>query len=151
MRAAAQLCVKAVAALRARALAGATPGRGITVEDILKRLAALAAISLAAFGAAALPAMTALAQTPTSKVEADAKLKAAVANPARADARKVRDAHRHPAETLAFFGIKPNMTVIEIAPGSGYYAEILAPYLSQGGGKYIATGSPIASTSRRSS
>jgi hypothetical protein len=57
-----------------------------------------------------------------------------------ADAHKVRDTHRHPAETLAFFGIKPNMTVIEISPGSGYYAEILSPYLKSGGGKYIATG-----------
>jgi predicted methyltransferase len=48
---------------------------------------------------------------------------------------------------LVFFGIKPDMTVIEIAPGSGYYAEILSPYLKAGGGKYIATGNPIAALS----
>jgi hypothetical protein len=78
--------------------------------------------------------------------QADA-LKTAVANKDRAEAHKVRDAHRHPAETLAFFGIKPNMTVIEIAPGSGYYAEILSPYLKSGGGRYIETGSAMASLS----
>jgi predicted methyltransferase len=74
----------------------------------------------------------------------DAALTAAISNAARADAHKVRDIHRHPAETLAFFGVKPNMTVVEIAPGSGFYTEILAPYLSAGGGKYIATGNQVA-------
>ena len=77
----------------------------------------------------------------------DAALKTAIANPARAEAHKVRDGHRHPAETLAFFGIKPNMTVVEIAPGSGFYTEILSPYLAQGGGKYIATGNAMAQLS----
>ncbi len=49
-----------------------------------------------------------------------------------------RDAHRHPAETLAFFGINPNSTVVEILPGSrAYYMEILAPWL-RGQGRYIA-------------
>jgi predicted methyltransferase len=50
-----------------------------------------------------------------------------------------RDSHRHPAETLAFFGIRPNMTVVEIWPGGGWYAEILAPYLREQG-TYIAAG-----------
>ncbi len=67
----------------------------------------------------------------------------AIANPARSEANKVRDIHRHPAETLAFFGVKPGMTVIEVAPGS-YYAEILSPYAKATGGKYIGTGNPIA-------
>jgi len=110
-------------------------------------------ILLAAIGAAALFACT----TPPAPVDgaadavtaavADAGLTAAIANPARADAHKVRDVHRHPAETLAFFGVKPNMTVVEIAPGGGYYAEILAPYLTAGGGKYVGTGNPIAAIS----
>jgi predicted methyltransferase len=47
-----------------------------------------------------------------------------------------RDAFRHPKETLEFFGIAPNMTVIEITPGGGWYAEILAPYL-QAEGRYL--------------
>ena len=37
----------------------------------------------------------------------------------RSDANKARDQYRHPRETLAFFGIQPNMTVIEITPGGG--------------------------------
>jgi len=47
----------------------------------------------------------------------------------RSDANKARDRYRHPVETLQFFGIKPDMTVIELSPGGGWYTEILAPYL----------------------
>ena len=49
-----------------------------------------------------------------------------------------RDPYRHPAETLAFFGVREASTVVEILPGSGgYYMEILAPYLAAKG-RYIA-------------
>lgn len=49
-----------------------------------------------------------------------------------------RDAHRHPAQTLAFFGIQPQHTVVEVLPGSaGFYMEILAPWL-RAQGRYIA-------------
>ncbi|WP_434982109.1 class I SAM-dependent methyltransferase [Xanthomonas arboricola] len=48
-----------------------------------------------------------------------------------------RDVYRHPGQTLAFFGIKPTQTVIEITPGGGWYSEILAPYLRDKG-KYVA-------------
>jgi len=113
----------------------------------LKSHTALAAICTIALLSTASVTTAAFAQTPGTTAQADAGLKTAVANKDRAEAHKVRDAHRHPAETLAFFGIKPNMTVIEIAPGSGYYAEILSPYLKSGGGRYIATGSAMASLS----
>lgn len=113
----------------------------------MKSHTALAAICAIALLSTASVATAAFAQTPGATAQADAGLKTAVANKDRAEAHKVRDAHRHPAETLAFFGIKPNMTVIEIAPGSGYYAEILSPYLKSGGGRYIATGSAMASLS----
>ena len=63
----------------------------------------------------------------------------AVAGPWRAK-DKPRDAWRHPMETLRFFGLQPRMTVVEFWPGSGWYTEILAPYLAEGGGKYIAAG-----------
>ena len=49
---------------------------------------------------------------------------------------KKRDMYRHPVETLTFFGLKNDMTVIEIWPSGGWYTEILAPYLSEKG-KYI--------------
>lgn len=61
----------------------------------------------------------------------------AVAGPWRSKDRP-RDAFRHPLETLRFFGLQPRMTVVEIWPGSGWYTEILAPYLAKGNGKYIA-------------
>ncbi len=51
----------------------------------------------------------------------------------RSDENKVRNEFRHPKETLAFFGIKPDMAVIELWPGSGWYTEILAPYLAAEG------------------
>ncbi|HEY7884255.1 MAG TPA: methyltransferase [Cellvibrionaceae bacterium] len=49
-----------------------------------------------------------------------------------------RDEFRNPAETLQFFGIEPDMTVVEIWPGGGWYTEILAPYLRDNGTFYAA-------------
>ena len=46
---------------------------------------------------------------------------------------KARDDYRHPVETLEFFGIEPNMTVVESWPGGGWYTEVLAPYLKDNG------------------
>ena len=74
-------------------------------------------------------------------VQADDALKAAIAAEHRADNAK-RDQYRHPYETLTFFGIKPNMTVVELVPGGGWYTEILAPYLREKG-KYIGAGQAI--------
>ncbi len=69
-----------------------------------------------------------------------AALKAAIAGPQRSDANKARDQYRHPLETLTFFGIKPDMTVVEISPGTGWYTEILAPFLKDHGKLYEAVG-----------
>jgi len=66
------------------------------------------------------------------------QLALAVASAARSDANTTRDEFRHPYETLQFFGIQPNMTVIEISPGGGWYTEILAPYLQADGLLYAA-------------
>lgn len=74
----------------------------------------------------------------------DAALKAAIAAPSRTPANVERDVYRHPYETLSFFGIKPTMTVVELAPGGGWYTEILAPYLRDHG-KLIAAGNDLAS------
>ena len=52
---------------------------------------------------------------------------------------KLRDVYRHPIETLEFFGPTPEMTVVEIAPGQGWYMQILAPFLA-GKGRYIMAG-----------
>ena len=47
---------------------------------------------------------------------------------------RARDVWRHPIETLNFFGLEPDMTVVEFWPGAGWWTEILAPYLNRGGG-----------------
>ena len=67
----------------------------------------------------------------------EGSLEWAVAGPWRAQDRP-RDAFRHPMETLRFFGLQPSMTVVEFWPGSGWYTEILAPYLAKGAGTYVA-------------
>ena len=51
----------------------------------------------------------------------------------RSETNKARDQYRHPVQTLEFFGIKPDMTVIELAPGGGWFTEILAPFLYANG------------------
>lgn len=55
----------------------------------------------------------------------------------RADSR-ARDGYRHPKETLTFFGIRRDMTVVEVWPGAGWYTEILAPLLRDRGKLYAA-------------
>ncbi|MGC1301779.1 MAG: methyltransferase, partial [Caulobacteraceae bacterium] len=70
--------------------------------------------------------------------KADPVLKAAIAAPTRPAADRARDGFRHPEETLLFWGLKPNMTVIDLQPGGGYWTEIVAPYAARTGGTYIA-------------
>ncbi len=62
----------------------------------------------------------------------------ALAGDHRSDKNKARDRYRHPLETLTYFGLKPNMTVVEISPGGGWYTEILAPVLKDHGKFYAA-------------
>ena len=64
-------------------------------------------------------------------------LAAAIAAPTRTESNRARDKYRHPYETLTFFGVEPDDTVVEIWPGGGWYTEILAPYLASGGGRLI--------------
>ena len=87
---------------------------------------------------AALLAIALAAASPICAHAADAKLAAAVAAATRAPENSARDGARHPAASLEFWGLKPRQTVIEIAPGGGYWSEILAPYARQTGGHYIA-------------
>jgi predicted methyltransferase len=69
---------------------------------------------------------------------------AALAGAHRSEASKARDAYRHPAQTLKFFGIKPDMTVVEISPSGGWYTDVLAPYLRAKGTLYAAGSNPAA-------
>ncbi|MEX2125789.1 MAG: hypothetical protein WD795_18010 [Woeseia sp.] len=87
---------------------------------------AAATVTVAANAADALDAVT------------EAALDAAIAGDHRSDANKARDKYRHPKETLAFFGFRSDMTVVEIWPGGGWYTEILAPALKDKGKLYAA-------------
>ena len=90
---------------------------------------------------------TETASAPAS--EAEVKTPAAMMEFALAGDWRVapeRDDWRNPAETLAFLGVQPDMTVLEIWPGGGWYTSVLGPYLKQGGGALIAAGpDPVAS------
>jgi len=83
------------------------------------------------FGLVSAPERIAASEKPRATIEA------AVASPQRNPKNVARDLYRHPVETLAFFGVAPNQTLLEIWPGGGYYAEILAPLL-RAQGHYIA-------------
>lgn len=67
----------------------------------------------------------------------------------RTEANRARDQYRHPIESLNFFGLKPDMTVVEISPGAGWYMEILAPILSEHG-KYYGAIPPSTATGEAS-
>jgi predicted methyltransferase len=68
----------------------------------------------------------------------DPSLLAAVASTSRDAQFVARDKARHPAEELSFFGVTPQMTVVELWPGGGYWTEILGPYLAERGTYYVA-------------
>ena len=68
----------------------------------------------------------------------DPALDAALHNKDRKPQAVARDSVRHPAEELSFYGIRPDMTVVEIWPGAGYWTGILAPYLHDHGTYYVA-------------
>ncbi|HWP94354.1 MAG TPA: methyltransferase domain-containing protein [Gammaproteobacteria bacterium] len=88
-----------------------------------------------------------LTALPASKADTDtaALLDAALAGAHRSEANRARDRHRHPKETLLFFGLRPDMTVIELWPGAGgWYTEVLAPVLRERGRLIAAHFSPDA-------
>lgn len=98
----------------------------LTPSHPLGRMLAAALIATASLGAA------------TANAADAPSIDKVLAGSHRSDANKARDAFRHPKETLAFFGVKPESTVVEITPGGGWYTEVLAPYLRDKG-KYFAT------------
>lgn len=88
--------------------------------------------------AAAAPETTEPAPVETASAARD--MAAILAGEWRTEDERARDQWRNPAETLSFFEIEPNDTVVEIWPGRGWYTKILGPYLKSGGGKLIAAG-----------
>jgi predicted methyltransferase len=92
-----------------------------------------AAVLLMIAAAAAPLAAQQSAETAKADAVGASPLSAALSAPTRTPANVARDKYRHPAETLTFFGLKPDQTVVELWPGGGWYTEILAPYLAPAG------------------
>jgi predicted methyltransferase len=85
------------------------------------------------------------AQAPPAAEAAPAAdpLLVAVNSDSRSAEDKSRDQYRHPQEALAFWGLQPGMTILEVQPGAGWWTEILAPYAHATGGKYYATAADL--------
>ncbi len=92
-----------------------------------------------------IPALLILGTSAFAGDESEAALIRIVDGEHRSDASKARDPYRHPVATLSFFGIKDDMTVVEISPGGGWYTEILAPFLKDRGTFYAAGYDPDSS------
>lgn len=111
----------------------------------------MARTTLAAF-AAPLASALALASAPVAAAELSAddlaKLQEAVADPSR-ELDRPRDEFQNPEETLAFFGVEPDMLVVEAIPGDGWFARVLLPYLTPEGG-YAAVGYSVDMVARLS-
>ena len=106
-----------------------------------KSTAFLAALLLAAGAAGAADAAKPFpkaARAGPPQFQDDAALASAVGGAWRVPTNRARDAARHPAESLIFWGVKPGATILEISPGGGYWTEIVAPYAKATGGRYIA-------------
>jgi predicted methyltransferase len=96
----------------------------------------------AAHAAALVAALGLLVTSALAAPTTDGALQSAVSSPARSPNAVARDKARHPIEELTFFGLKPNMTVVELWPGGGYWTDILGPYLAPQGHYYVALNAP---------
>jgi predicted methyltransferase len=96
-----------------------------------------AGIAIGALAATASVSVAAADQKTTQSIEA------AVAGDWRKPEAKARDTERHPVEALAFWGLKPKMTILEIQPGGGWWTEILAPYARMTQGEFHATAADL--------
>ena len=95
------------------------------------------------------PATTPEASQPAEGVMASARadlpygdMAGILAGDFRPEEERARDVFRHPAETLAFFGVEPGKDVLELWPGRGWYTKILAPLLHESGSLVVATTDP---------
>ena len=88
--------------------------------------------------------LTGCATTPATDPATAATLDTILAGQHRVREHRARDPYRHPKETLQFFGIRQDMTVVEVWPGAGWYTEILAPLLRDQGKLYTALLDPAS-------
>ena len=77
----------------------------------------------------------------------EAKLKTAMGADIRTDREKDRDRNRRPIQTLKFFGLRDDMKIVELLPGSGWYTKLLVPVVEENGEYYAALGTSRISES----
>ncbi len=82
------------------------------------------------------------AAEPVATASVDPHLRDVLAGATRTEAERARDGARHPAETLTFFGLHPDMHVVELWPGGGFYTAILGPYLRDRGALSVTSFDP---------
>jgi predicted methyltransferase len=115
----------------ARAVLGLCPNQLLPFrKGIAVRIRIIASGLLASLAFAAVPVGPLWAKSahmPASDIAA------AVADTHRTEAERHRDQYRHPVQTLGFFGVHANQTVVEFNPGGGWYTAILAPMLASHG------------------
>jgi predicted methyltransferase len=110
----------------------------------LLRAAAVPAVALlAALSACSKQEPAAQAPVAQTAPAAEDALTVSVNSESRSADDKARDQYRHPQEALAFWGLQPGMTILEVQPGGGWWTEILAPYAHATGGKYYATAADL--------
>ena len=73
-----------------------------------------------------------------AKVLSEAEIRVSLSASHRNEKNRARDRYRHPAETLVFYGLTDDMTVVEVAPGRGWYTDVIAPLLLKRGKLYAA-------------
>src|SRR5476649_690440 len=105
--------------------------------------------------ACALTALIGTAQADAAQIAApvstvtDAQFSSVLKGDWRLPQNSARDPYRHPQQSLQFFGLRANQTLIEITPGSGWYSELLAPLLKDQGTYIAAVQAPSVSDSAR--
>lgn len=103
-------------------------------QNITRRKGLLKALTLAILVLASVMPPTVLANdSEKATFNSTTTLQTILSSSHRSVANRDRDKYRHPAQTLEFFGLRPNMTVVELWPGGGWYTEILAPFLASKG------------------
>jgi len=89
---------------------------------------------------AGVAALLILALVPLAQADLAEAVEKALAGDSRTAEERARDANRKPAETLAFFRMRPDMRVLELVPGGGWYTKILAPVLYDEGELFVSIG-----------
>jgi predicted methyltransferase len=74
---------------------------------------------------------------------------ALVASPDRSEADRATDARRKPAQLLAFYGVRPGMTALDLGAGAGYNTELLARAVGASGKVYAQNPEPAARLNER--